>query len=190
MKRSFQIDFLRSAGLQPQNLLLDFGCGTLRGGIPLIEYLNVGNYYGIEARAKALEEGMIELSESGLSDRAPHLIHASQFADLNIGIRFDFIWAFSVLIHFSDDVLSDALPFIARHLAPHGTVYANVNIGVQNQDNSWLEFPHVYRPVEFYEGVCRRAGLSMKIVGTLRELGHVSGRSVGDTQKMLRMKRL
>ena len=57
LKRDFQINFLKNAGLEPQHYLLDIGCGTLRGGIPLIDYLNVGNYTGIERRRKVLEEG-------------------------------------------------------------------------------------------------------------------------------------
>jgi len=37
MKRDFQIGFLKNFGLKPDNVLLDLGCGTLRGGIPIIE---------------------------------------------------------------------------------------------------------------------------------------------------------
>ena len=34
-----QYDFLREQGLQPQDKLLDIGCGCLRGGIHFIDYL-------------------------------------------------------------------------------------------------------------------------------------------------------
>ena len=47
IKRAFQIQFLQSVGLTPDQYLLDMGCGTLRGGIPIIKYLEPGHYYGI-----------------------------------------------------------------------------------------------------------------------------------------------
>ena len=39
-KRDFQIAFLREHGLLPAHVLVDLGCGTLRGGIPIIAYLD------------------------------------------------------------------------------------------------------------------------------------------------------
>lgn len=48
--REFQFQFLLDQGLQKTDKLMDIGCGTLRGGIPMIEYLNIGNYYGMDLR--------------------------------------------------------------------------------------------------------------------------------------------
>ena len=58
MKRQFQIDFLLRMGLQPDEDLLDLGCGTLRGGIPMIEYLHAGKYVGVDVRAEVLAEAL------------------------------------------------------------------------------------------------------------------------------------
>jgi len=49
MKRRFQIDFFRRQGLRPDQTLFDLGCGTLRGGIPIIDYLEPGFYTGTPA---------------------------------------------------------------------------------------------------------------------------------------------
>lgn len=57
MKRDFQIQFLKTMNLKREHYLLDIGCGTLRGGIPLIAYLQDGHYFGVEVREKALNEG-------------------------------------------------------------------------------------------------------------------------------------
>ena len=57
MKQDFQIKFLKENGLLPIHKFIDIGCGTLRGGIPLIQYLNIANYYGIDVRELALDEG-------------------------------------------------------------------------------------------------------------------------------------
>src|SRR6185312_1001449 len=53
-KQQFQMSFLRGQGLLPRHSLLDYGCGVLRGGIPLIRYLDAGNYVGLDIRAEAL----------------------------------------------------------------------------------------------------------------------------------------
>ena len=63
MKRDFQITSLKSLGLQPRHVFLDLGCGTLRGGIPIIDYLETGNYWGVDVRSKVLSEARNELAE-------------------------------------------------------------------------------------------------------------------------------
>src|SRR5215475_8544809 len=68
-KRDFQIFFLKQMGLQPAHYLLDIGCGTLRGGIPLIDYLDPGHYFGVEVRPLVLEEAAKELGEAGLEHK-------------------------------------------------------------------------------------------------------------------------
>src|SRR5262245_30090573 len=67
MKRAFQLDFLRCTGLERGQRLLDLGCGTLRGGLPLIEFLDAGHYTGIDVRAEVLDEARGELAEAGLA---------------------------------------------------------------------------------------------------------------------------
>lgn len=61
MKQDFQINFLKSQGLKEKDQLLDIGCGTLRGGIPIIKYLDSGNYCGIEVRDQIITEAKKEL---------------------------------------------------------------------------------------------------------------------------------
>jgi hypothetical protein len=43
-----QFDFLNGAGLKPRHVLLDVGCGCLRGGVHFVAYLERGNYVGID----------------------------------------------------------------------------------------------------------------------------------------------
>ena len=49
-KGPFEIEFLKEKGLLPEHLLLDIGCGTLRGGIHWIRYLQPHHYAGLEVR--------------------------------------------------------------------------------------------------------------------------------------------
>lgn len=170
-KRRFQIDFLRSQGLQPQHSLLDVGCGTLRGGIALIDYLDEQRYVGVEIRAEALDEGRRELADAGLEWKRPELVQSDDLRALHLNRSFDFVWAFSVLIHMTDDVLNDCFGFVRRHLAPDGTFLANVNVGADNQAGVWREFPVIRRNWATYEEIARSHGFAVQNVGCLSDLG-------------------
>jgi hypothetical protein len=179
MKRDFQLNFLKAQGLQPHHVLLDFGCGVLRGGLPLIKYLDCRHYYGVEVRRSVLAEGRKALVEAGLAHKEPILLAA-----LIPEVRFDFVWTFSVVIHMSDKILDDSMKWIAGHLEPKGRFYANVLTG-SDEDGKWQGFPVVHRSLNFYRTIANRHGMQMKELGTLASLGHISGSRAQDNQIML-----
>jgi len=185
MKRDFQIGFLKKVGMVPENYLLDFGCGVLRGGLPMIEYLNEGHYCGIESRRTVLDEGIVALKESGLQAKSPQLLAVNDLSSLTLDRKFDFVWAFSVLIHMEDHILDAYLQFVSRHLGHKGQMYANVQVGT-GKDSKWQEFPVVSRTREFYTVRAEEHGLKVEDVGTLQSLGHVSGSPGQDLQLMLK----
>jgi len=188
MKQDFQIAFLKSVGLAPEQYVLDLGCGVLRGGLPMIEYLDEGHYYGIESRKAVLDEGVKALHERGLQRKVPTLLAIDDLSKVELGRRFDLIWSFSVLIHMEDRILGDCLSFVSRHLDSHGRMYANVTIG-KDEDGSWQGFPVVTRSREFYKSAAGRHGLELIEVGTLASLGHLSGAPSQDSQVMLELVR-
>jgi acetyltransferase-like isoleucine patch superfamily enzyme/SAM-dependent methyltransferase len=185
MKRDFQIAFLKQAGLQPGHQLLDLGCGTLRGGIPIIAYLDAEHYHGIDSRAQVLEEARKELADAKLQDKHPQLVHCDDLRALTLPTQFDIIWAFSVLFHMSDEILDGAMAFIGRQLKPTGAFYANVNIGVAPPSH-WREFPVHWRTREAYQQLAARYGMRIEDLGSFKELGHCSGDEDNDAQVMLR----
>jgi cyclopropane fatty-acyl-phospholipid synthase-like methyltransferase len=168
--RRFQFEFLTSNGLQPEHRLLDIGCGTLRGGIPLIEYLHAGNYTGVEVRAAVLEEARKELAESGLDHKDPVLIHVEDPAQIQAGEPFDLVWAFMVLIHMPDEVVDGYLRLVSQRMTESGEFYANVAFG-DRAEGEWQGFPVVFRPDEFYRRTAAAHGLRMSEVGRLGSLG-------------------
>ncbi|MGP0018991.1 MAG: methyltransferase [Candidatus Sulfotelmatobacter sp.] len=184
MKRNFQIRFLKSVGMTPDHYVLDLGCGVLRGGLPIIEYLAKGHYYGVEARKAVLDEGIKALQEARLQSKVPTLLVIDDLSNATLDREFDLIWAFSVLIHMEDRILDSCLGFASRYLKRNGRMYANVNLG-KEKDGRWQEFPVVKRSREFYASTAERHGLQVVDVGTLQSLGHVSGSPGQDMQMML-----
>lgn len=186
MKRQFQISFLKAQGLQPQHKLLDLGCGTLRGGIPIIEYLNDENYFGVDVRDEVLREARKELKEQNLEKKNPHIINLNESEHILSNLKFDFIWAFSVLIHMNDNILRETMKIVVRHLEPNGIFLGNVNIGKEDEDD-WQGFPAVTRPLTFYEREAAACRLQTKVIGSLESLGHVAKKERQDEQIMLKI---
>jgi SAM-dependent methyltransferase len=184
MQRAFQMEFLQRMGLSPDHRLLDLGCGTLRGGLPLIGFLAAHHYTGIDVRAEVIEEARRELAETGLRQRHPRIEHVGGLEGLDLDETYDYVWAFSLLMHLEDPELDVAFAFTARHLTPDGVFYANVHLG-DGQLGSWSGFPILARPMDWYAERGRAVGFEVRSLGRLRELGHVSGDRRADAQFML-----
>ncbi len=183
MKRRFQIEFLKGRGLQPRHRVIDIGCGTLRGGLPLIAYLEPGHYFGLETREQVLKEARLELREANLMEKSPVLVQVDDIARTDLPVKADFCWAFSVIFHMTDAIVDDTFSFVAKHLAADCRFFANVNIG-ERPDGAWQGFPITWRPLAFYRGLAGRHGLSLSDIGALGDLGHVADND-HDEQRML-----
>jgi len=177
--RDFQIKFLKVMRLMPEDYLLDIGCGTLVGGIPIIRYLEKCHYYGIEKRPDVLEEARKELLASKLTHKMPVLL-SEDISSVNLDKKFNFMWAYAVLIHLKNEILEDCFAFVSSHLSKQGKFYANVNIG-NKKDDSWKGFPVVWRTLDFYKKVGSSYGLIVQDIGSRQEFGL----AYPDNQRML-----
>ena len=189
MKRDFQMRFLKEQGMQKSDKLLDVGCGTLRGGIPIIEYLDNNNYYGIDVRENVLVEGRKELKVSKLEHKNPTLFSFDHFSDIQIDTQFNIIFAFSVLIHLADKIAEGCFQFVGKSLLDNGLFYANVNIG-DYRDGNWHGFPVVFRSLDFYTDLANKNGMKIEVMGNLKELGHDIGKKSDEQQIMLKISKI
>jgi len=171
--RDFQINFLRRNGLERGNSLLDIGCGPLRGGIPLIRYLDEARYTGIDIRQHVIEEAWSQIRNEDLTKKAPNVVVSTSFGRAELGdTRFDYIWCFQVLYHLDDQLVEDCLAQVTCRLADDGSCYANVNL--LSEEGRWKEFPYVRRTLEFYEAIARRNGLQTRDLGQQRDWGYTN----------------
>lgn len=119
-----QFRFLVENGLRPDHHLLDVGCGSLRGGIHFVRYLDPGHYVGIDIDGDLLAAGKEELRRTGLLDRAPRLVQAGDFDVSGLGLKYDFALAQSVFTHLPINDITRCVMEVDKVLAPAGTFYA------------------------------------------------------------------
>ena len=75
LQRKFQLDYLKSQGLTPNSVLLDYGCGALAAGRYFIDYLEPGHYIGADVSKGVLLEGRRRLEQLNLEKKGARLIH-------------------------------------------------------------------------------------------------------------------
>ncbi|MFI1394856.1 class I SAM-dependent methyltransferase [Streptomyces sp. NPDC020681] len=116
-----QFDYLVEHGLQPQHRMLDIGCGNLRAGWRFIQYLEPGNYYGIDISPDILIAAKETVTTYQLQDKLPHLtITGNLTLDFLPANHFDVVHAHSVFSHSPIDVIEECLANVGRVLAPDG----------------------------------------------------------------------
>ncbi len=129
--------FLVDAGLRPEHHLLDVGCGSLRGGVHYVRYLEPGHYCGIDASAELLEAGRGELAAAGLADRGAELAHDASFDVGRFGREFDCAVAVSLFTHLPLNSIMRCLLRVQDVLRPgaafHATIFENPR-GTRNLD--------------------------------------------------------
>lgn len=172
-----QFDFLVSRGLLPQSTLLDVGCGSLRGGIHFVRYLQEGHYWGIEKEEALLKAGReIELPNAELGNKRPHLHLIDDFDLTKLPGRpsFDFVLAQSVFTHLEPQLIKKCLVGVMPWLKSSGTFYATYRESEEVERGK----PHRWRrderrgahyPFAFFSFLADTLGIRAERVG---EWGH------------------
>jgi hypothetical protein len=110
--------FLRSLGLRPEHRCVDYGCGSLRVGMHLIDYLDAGNYWGVDVTDRFYRDGLELLQPEAVPAKAPRFDVISRESLARIGAwRPDIVFSFSVLLHVPPSELPDYLAKVVGLLA-------------------------------------------------------------------------
>jgi len=164
--------------LLPEHALLDIGCGALRGGVRFIDYLDSGNYFGMDINASLIRAGRLELKQAGLCEKKPTLLVDDAFAFRRFEQQFDFAIAQSVFSHLPMNHIIRCLHEARHVMKPDGELFATffeAPSPVFTQALSHGAFstyfdrdPFHYALSEF-EWMAASAGMTMRIIG---EWGH------------------
>lgn len=123
-----QLRFLTEHGLRPEHRLLDVGCGSLRAGRHLVDYLDAGNYYGIDANRSVLQAGYdVELTDAQRARLPSDHLRASDRFGVDFGVRFDVALAQSVFTHVPLNHVRLCLYRVAQQVRPGGVFYVTFN---------------------------------------------------------------
>jgi SAM-dependent methyltransferase len=184
-----QFDYLVSQGLEPHHRLLDVGCGSLRGGVHFIAYLDPDRYSGVDQSAELIDAGLHgELSTPVRELKRPQFMVIEDFAFTALGRRFDYALAQSVFTHLPPTAIARCLESLSQVLMPDGRFYATFfEASDDGQERveipSWHEAYGRYYDQRLYyysreriRAAAQSAGLGMIYIG---EWGHPRG------QKML-----
>lgn len=94
------IDHFISLGLEPHHVVVDYGCGSLRVGRHLIDYLDAGKYWGLDVTDRFYKDGLGLLEPETQRCKGPQcrVISTSSLAEV-AAHKPDFIFSVAVLKH-------------------------------------------------------------------------------------------
>ena len=119
-----QFAFMKERGLKPHHQFIDVGCGSFRGGIHYLQYLDEGRYHGIDINVSLVEAGKQELREAGLLRKKPQLLVNDKFEMRRFNTAFDYGIAISVFTHLPMNHIIQCLIEMRKVLKPGGFFFA------------------------------------------------------------------
>jgi SAM-dependent methyltransferase len=116
--------FLREQGLEPSHQVLDLGCGCLRTGVHLLQYLQEGCYVGVDHEASLIEMGVtVEAPAAGV-DASRGLYYVTGATDLaTVDGPFDIIFANGVVQDLTHEFAARMFAAAIPRLAPGGRMF-------------------------------------------------------------------
>ena len=166
-----QFDYLARHGLEPTDRMLEIGCGNLRAGRLFIDYLDPGNYHGIDISPDILLAGQRTIAEFGLQAKVPHLTLVS---DLTFGFlpssSFTVVHAHSVFSHSPIEVIGERLAHVGRVMTP-GAIFDFTFDRTEGAEHQVLREDFYYR-AETLIGLAGSCGLDAELMTDWEQLGH------------------
>jgi SAM-dependent methyltransferase len=147
-----QKDFLVAQGLKPSHRFVDVGCGALRAGRHLVDYLDPGNYYGVDANHDLIQIGYDrEMTDEQRAKLPPANLRANDRFNVDFGVQFDMAIAQSVFTHVSLNHMRLCLYRLAKVMRPGGVFFASF---VQQPESAPID--HIFQMAKggrtyFYE---------------------------------------
>ncbi|XRQ10317.1 class I SAM-dependent methyltransferase [Actinomadura welshii] len=166
-----QFDYLVKHGLKPDDRMLEIGCGNLRAGWRFIDYLDTGNYYGIDISPDILLAAQDTLVRKELGGKLPHLTLVN---DLKLRFlpsdHFTVVHAHSVFSHSPLHVIEECLSHVGRVLVPGGFFDFTFD-RTEGAEHHVLREDFYYR-TETLTALAEKHGLTARFMDDWEELPH------------------
>ena len=153
---NLQYYFLLDRGLKTSDVLIDIGCGSLRGGIRFIKYLEPGHYLGFDKFIELIIYGVMnELGRAEFRRKRPHFVVSSYFEFDRFTSSPTFGIAQSLFSHLNRSDILSCLNRLRAITSPAGCrLFATFNeasqpVANETDSNSWGYFR--YTPAEMKE---------------------------------------
>ncbi len=129
-----QLELLLLEGLQEKNDVLEIGCGALMSSIPIMSFLEVGHYVGIEPNKWLIEASLqITQNRAVVSEKQPIFLHNFDFDASSLGRTFDYVYAHSIMSHAAHWQLPLFLENCAKVLKRGGKVIFSLRLTETNE---------------------------------------------------------
>ena len=123
-KGRLQFQMMVDQGLKPEHYLCDVGCGSLRGGVHFVGYLQPGHYLGIEKEQMLIDAGVEELGPKVVEEKRPELVVSDAFEFEKFSTRPDYALAHSLFTHLPPPLIRMCLEKLRRFIKPDGVLLA------------------------------------------------------------------
>jgi hypothetical protein len=161
-----QFDFMVDHGLEREHTLLDIACGSLRGGVHFIRYLDPGNYLGIEKEGALIKRALAkELPREVREEKRPELVVSGAFEFERFSKQADFSLAQSLFTHLNEEDLDLCLQKLRDNVAPGHQLFATFAPGERkNEGRSHARASFFYTPAQLEE-IGARNGFEPHYIG-------------------------
>lgn len=108
-------NFLKTEGIKPEHICVEYGCGSLRAAQHFINYLNPSNFWGLDVTDKFYKVGKEMIGQKLLQKKLPHfrIINPATFAEVNQSHP-DYLFAVQVMIHIPPNEIEGFLSNILK----------------------------------------------------------------------------
>ena len=132
---TLQFEYLKSQGLQPHHVFCDIACGSLRAGVHLINYLDTGNYLGIEKEQDLIDAGINkELGKKTYEQKKPELIASDSFEFSRFTRKPHYSISQSLFTHLTPQIINLCLTNLRAFVEPGHKSYITFFEGDSSQN--------------------------------------------------------
>ncbi len=128
-----QLGLLLLEGLQKEDFVLEIGAGALMSSIPIMSFLEMGHYIGIEPNQWLMNASLkIPENREVVEKKKPTFLPNTDFDASSLGITFDYIFAHSIMSHAAEWQLPLFLKNCAKVLKEGGKVVFSIRLTEAN----------------------------------------------------------